>query len=291
MRITAIDGLPHFVAESTGPVAVYLDNDSLIELAKGPMPRRDRFLDALRAGGTFLFSFTNAAELAGLQGASADAVRAFLDAIGASWIPLEMDPRAVMDRERQGATAPAVSRLFIEAYFKRRVFEASPDGGTIVDLSADRFFELGRVIDWVAHMRPRIRAWAQELDDVLRAEIQRVRAVYERDPESLDRTLPPVPFHQARPATFVWVHLLRMLVMEAKAFHFKRNDGVDFCHAVVAGAYASIATLDRHWKRRVSELPKPNQVAPIFYRPEIDQFVELFEEIVARVARSGHSAV
>jgi len=291
MRTTTINGLPHFIAESTGPVAVYLDNDCLIELAKGPPPPRDRFLEALRTGGTLLFSFANAAELAGPQGASADAVRGFLSAIGARWIPLEMDPRTVMDRERQGSKDPAVSLSFIEGYFKQRAFEASPDGRTIVDLSADRFFDLGAIINWVARMRARIRSWAQELDDTLRSELQTLRAAYERDPGSLDRILPPMAFDRARPATFVWVHLLRTLIIEAKAYHFKKNDGVDLCHAVVAGAYASIATLDKHWKRRVNSLLKPNQVAPILYRPELDQFVQLFEQVVARAATSSHAAI
>ena len=291
MRITTVNGLPHFIAESIGPVAIYLDNDSLIQLAKGPAPTRDRFLEALRAGGTFLFSFTNAAELAGPQGASADAVRAFLNAVGPRWIPLEMDPRRVMNREQQGAKDPAISLSFIEGYFKQRAFEASPDGHRIVDLSADRFFELGAVVDWVGHMRPRIRAWARELDDTLSSELEKLRLAYQRDSKSLDRVLPPLPFDLGRPATFVWVHLLRTLVIEAKAYQFKKNDGLDFCHAVVAGAYASIATLDKQWKRRVDGLPKPNQVARVFYRPEIDEFVQLFEEVVANVATSNHPAV
>ena len=291
MRITTQNGLPHFVAESSGPVAVYLDNDSLIQLAKGPGPTRDRFLRALRTGGTLLFSFTNAAEVGGPQGATATAVRAFLNAVGARWIPLEMDPRVVMDRERQGVKDAPIARSFIEAYFKQRAYELSPDGQQIVDLSADRFFALGSVVDWANQTRSRTRARAEELDDTLRGELQELRLEYDDDPRSLDRALPPLPFNPALPATFVWTHLLRALVLEAKAYQFKRNDAFDFCHAVVATAYASIATLDKHWKRRVDHLPKPNEAARVFYRPEIEEFVRLFEDAVASLGTPSHSAV
>jgi hypothetical protein len=77
------------------------------------------------------------------------------------------------------------------------------------------------------------------------------------------RELPPMPFDERRPATFAWVHLQRMLVLEARAF--RRNDGLDFCHAVAAAAYGSLATLDRQWRRRVEQLPVPNNVARIYY--------------------------
>jgi len=58
-------------------ISVYLDNWALIDLAKGCAHRRKRFVDALQRGGTLFFSWTNAVELAGPQGASAIAVRAF----------------------------------------------------------------------------------------------------------------------------------------------------------------------------------------------------------------------
>jgi hypothetical protein len=61
----------------------------------------------------------------------------------------------------------------------------------------------------------------------------------------------------------------------------KDNDGLDFCHAVLAAAYGSLATLDRHWKRRVEQLPKPNNVARMYYRPEVDDLVAVLESLVS----------
>jgi hypothetical protein len=104
---------------------------------------------------------------------------------------------------------------------------------------------------------------------------------YDADQKSLDISLPPIAFDAQRPATFALIHLLRTLVLEAKAYQFKAHDGLDFCHAALGASYARIATLDKQWKRRVEQLPKPNQLARIFYRPEIADFVTEIEKLVA----------
>jgi hypothetical protein len=70
---------------------------------------------------------------------------------------------------------------------------------------------------------------------------------------------------------------VRTLIVESKAFKLKKGDGVDFCHAVIASAFASFATLDRHWKRRVEALAKPNGLARIYYAPQLDNMVSDIE--------------
>ena len=64
-----------------GPV-VYLDNWAIIEFAKKDPVRRQRFIHVLHSGVDLLFSVTNATELSGPQGRSAEVVRDFLDQIG-----------------------------------------------------------------------------------------------------------------------------------------------------------------------------------------------------------------
>jgi hypothetical protein len=44
-------------------------------------------------------------------------------------------------------------------------------------------------------------------------------------------------------------------------YNLKRGDGIDLCHAVIGSSFGSVVTLDKHWKRRVEELPKPNGLA------------------------------
>ena len=64
MKFVAKEDEPTCVAELSGCFGVYLDNDSLIELARGAALRRQRFVDALLRGGDLLFSLTNAIEIA-----------------------------------------------------------------------------------------------------------------------------------------------------------------------------------------------------------------------------------
>src|ERR1043165_2593745 len=80
-------------------VPVYLDNDVLVDLAKGGSNRRNRFVGALRGGADLLFSMTNAIELAATQNQSFDAVKALLADIGPHWFPLGMDLGPVLHAE------------------------------------------------------------------------------------------------------------------------------------------------------------------------------------------------
>lgn len=280
IRFTSEEGTPICVAELKG-LGIYLDNDSLIDLATGCARRRQRFVEALQRGGTLLFSWINAVEVAGPQGETASAVRAFLDSIGPYWLPLAGNPWTVVEREESGLTAQApVSERFMKAYFEERAYDLSPGGTGVLDLSPETFFRLGAVLDWVQENRESIRQDAVRLDNALRDRLKQLRADYERDPASLDRLLTPDQFDGQRPATFVLVHLQRMLVVEAKAFQFKEHDGPDFCHAVLAAAYGSLITLDKQWKRRVENLPSLNHLAKTYYRPELDQLVDELESLV-----------
>ncbi|HWZ43294.1 MAG TPA: hypothetical protein VNW97_07440 [Candidatus Saccharimonadales bacterium] len=58
------------------------------------------------------------------------------------------------------------------------------------------------------------------------------------------------------------------MIVEAKAHHLKKGDGLDFCHAVMASTFAHVATLDKHWKRRLDGFPEPNKLARIYYQNE-----------------------
>ncbi len=281
IRFTVENGVPNCVADLRGRIGVYLDNDSLIELARGDEGPRCRFVAAMRQRGSLLFSFTNAIEVAGPQGDSATAVRSFLDSIGACWIPLALSPWQVADREAAGAGPQApVSENFITAYFQDRAYEMSPEGCAVLDLSADTFFRLSAVVDWAQQDRANIQRRSNEIDDALRQRIAQDRAAYEADPASLDTSLPPIPFDRSRPATFALIHLLRILVREARAFQFAPHDGLDLCHAVLGAGHAHLATLDRQWKRRVEQIPQPHELAQIYYRPQVANLVQRFEALV-----------
>lgn len=270
------------VAELNGRFGVYLDTDSLIELAKGGASRRQRFLDAILKRGDLLFSYTSAVEIAGTMGSTKAAIRSFLHGVGRYWTPIELNPWVVAKREAEGILGQApVAKSFMEAYFQERAHDLSPDGCRVLDLSADSFFNLTAVLDWAQENRGDIRRKAEEVDLVFCNHLKHLREDYDKNPSSLDSKVPSVSFDHQRPATFVLTHLLRMLVLEAKAFQFKKNDGLDFCHAVLSSAYGSMITLDKQWKRRVESLSWLDHRPRLYYRPQIDELVDLLDGLTA----------
>jgi hypothetical protein len=278
------DGLPQVVAKLSG-VAVYLDNWAIIELANGDAKRRARFVAALKACGSLLFSFTNSIELGEAEGEPAERIRVFLDEIGAHWIPLELNPWTVAKREVAGRTepTPCISTVFIEAFFKDRLYELSPGGSKIVDLSADNFFKMSSAMKWANGQKEQTRASTKEIDDTLISRVASDYAEFKKDPSTLDKTVPPVEYGTTTPARFALLNLLRQLVSDSKQFTLKKGDGRDLCHAVLGSAYGSLAALDKHWKRRVEALPKPNGLARVYSANELERLVADLEKAAEKV--------
>jgi hypothetical protein len=285
IRATANADGPLFVlnASVSGP-AVYLDNWAICDLAEGDSSRRKRFIDAMHCGMDLLFSVANAAELSGPQGRSAEAVRMFLDDIGPRWFPVELDLIEVMQRELNGVhpNRACISQKFLKSYVAHLIREYMRGTGKVIILSED-FFRLGGVLDWVGPDRESIRKRSAESDEDLRDRIGREAARCKRDAGWLNVRFPLIPFNTSLRASFVFQNLLRVLV---QAGTFKKGDALDFCHTVMATAFASFATLDSHWKLRVESLPKPNKLARIYGPSELDQMVTDMESWLAHRAAS-----
>jgi hypothetical protein len=272
------DPLFTFSANVRG-LPVYLDNWAVINLAKGDRSLRIRFVDAICTSGDLLFSAVNVAELIGPQGKSFNAVKTLLNELGPHWFPVELNPMEVVQREQNDAN-PAMSCLskgLMEAYVENRATGYAPGFGQGVDLSKD-FFLLGAVLDWVAQSE-RLRNASAALDEIVRNTISKYRTEYERNPSPLDQKCSQ-KFDPSRPATFTYWNLLRTLIVEAKSHQLKTGDGLDFCHAVMGSSFARVSALDKHWKRRVENLPKPNGLACIYYAGELDKMVTDIESWV-----------
>lgn len=133
-------------------------------------------------------------------------------------------------------------------------------------------------MDWLAPQRDSLAATKAQMDDALIEQIKAHRAKHDADPLWLDTEFPELlPFRTDRPATFTYVNLVRLLILEAKAFRLGRNNGMDFYQAVIGSAFASVATLDSHWKRRIEALPKPNGLAKVYCSPHLDDMVDEIE--------------
>jgi len=272
---------------------VFLDLFAIKDLAKGDPNRRKRFIKVLDRGVEVMFSVSNAAELSGPQDSSFDNIRSFLDEIGTHWFPVEFDPHVCIEHE-QHSHAPVMC-FFDEGLLKTFTatrINRSPEikvAGLPASLPSD-FFRLGAFMDWLAPQRESIKLRKAELGSRLKQQILEYWAEYKANPTWLDKRFPQLPFDETRRATFVYVNLVRLLILEAKGRAIMPNDGIDFCQAVIGAAYSSVATLDKHWKRRVEMVmprPKPNSLATIYYQPELDKMVRDIEKMPRRSVASA----
>jgi hypothetical protein len=255
-------------------VGVYLDNDSLIDIARGDRGRRARFTNAIRQKGSLIFSMASAVDLSGptLAGTIGD-LREFLDGFENAWFPADLNPWALSRRELagNGDSSPLMSPVFTEAFLKQRAYDLSLDGGEL----PDTFFRVSAVVDWAQQDREDARAGLEKIDRTLIERVQLERELYDNDRSALDRQIPAIRYDERWPATFVLHALLRLLVKEAKGYKLKKGDGLDLCHAVIGTAYASVTTVDREWKRRLTAaIPRGLPTARFFYRPELDRLIE-----------------
>jgi hypothetical protein len=190
-----------------------------------------------------------------------------------------------MQRELKGVdpNSVCISELFLKSYVADLMRSYTPGSGKVIILSDD-FFRLGRMLDCMGPQRDSIRKSSAESDQVIGDSITRQAERCKREEDWLNKRFPRRPFNPSLRAFFVFQNLLRILVQDATSF--KKGDAMDFCHAVMATAFASFATLDTCWKHRVESLPKPNELARIYSPSELDQMVTDMEFWVAHRAAS-----
>ncbi len=87
--------------------------------------------------------------------------------------------------------------------------------------------------------------------------------------------MPEKKFNPSGAATFAFSSIMRDLISDS-GYQLKKGDGIDFCHAVMASAFANFATLDKQWKRRVGKTAHLHGVR-IYYEPELGAMVNDIE--------------
>jgi len=261
-------------AQIEGP-SVFLDHFAMIRLAREDSARRAKFVKTIQDGGDLIFSLTNAVELTQVKGETYDRLKEFLNLLGPRWYPIEMDAKEVSNREVDGKTkADAyLSEKFVRHFCEDRMIDQMRPSAKI--FSADNFFDLGWIMDWLSYQD--VAEGKAKLDSELRARVLAHRKQYENDPTYLDRKFPAIPYDPRVSATFAYTHTMRLLIEEAKGHHLTENDGIDFCNAILGSSLASVATLDKAWKRRVELIPQPHGLARIYYAPELDEMVDDLE--------------
>lgn len=270
------------LAASVGGTAVYLDSFAVSSLATSDSSLRQRFIAAIHSGADLVFSIAHAIELS-----NSNRVKAFLDELGDRWYPIEMVLQKVLDREDKGESLGkcCFDEDILKAYFAARTSGCVPGSGRVIDLS-EGFFRLGAFVDWLAPRRDQHLTLCRGMDAILKDGIALLRAKAKQQPSWLNGAMPLFPFNSSRSVRFAYTNLLRGLISD-RGYQIKKGDGVDFHHAVMAAAISSFATLDKQWKRRLEDLPKPNKVPRIYYEPEIPAMITDIESQLATLKATG----
>jgi hypothetical protein len=77
-------------------------------------------------------------------------------------------------------------------------------------------------------------------DTVLRETLRKLRRAYDQNKSGFGSVMPRPTYNANTPATFCWNGLIRLLVLEGKAYQWKRGDSADFCHALLAASYSQV---------------------------------------------------
>jgi hypothetical protein len=270
-------------------IAIYLDNWAIKSLAKGDASLRQRFVATLHNGADLLFSIAHGVEVIGPQGASSLAFKTFLDEVGPHWYPIEFVVFEVMEREAAGMPPDrcCFAEDLLRAYFTNRISEHTRGSGKVIDLS-EQFFRLGTFVDWLTPERQYFLEKNEEFDNLLRDSMGPLRAKFKQNPSWLDSAMPGTKFNPSKAATFAFSCLMRDLVSDS-GYQLKKGDAIDFCHAVMASAFANFATLDNQWKRRVEKVTQFQRVQRIYYEPELGAMVDDIETALVQVKASRKS--
>ena len=166
---------------------------------------------------------------------------------------------------------------YITAFFLDRVESVSYD--------SDNFWQLRAMVDWNPEEWSTLLSHRDNLDSALKTTIATGWEQYDRDPST---SRDPPDYDRAKRATYVFSHLVRQLILEAKSRTMKKGDGLDFFHAVMGAAFGSFALLDKHWKQRLTRaIPDRTKIARLYYAPELDQLVDSFDRATSLPPAEG----
>jgi hypothetical protein len=196
-----------------------------------------------------------------------------------------MVPTVVIERENKGLPPSqcCLAEELLRAYFANRTCDHLPGSGKIIDLSSS-FFQLGKFCDWLSPRKDHYVGGSRALDAAMMNSMVGLRRKHKGDSGWLDREMPAPQFHPSRAAAFAYMGFMRQLIRDS-GVQLRKGDGLDFCHAVMATSFATFAARDKQWKRRVENLPKPNQAARIYYEPELDAMVTDIEIALRELKR------
>jgi len=191
-------------------------------------------------------------------------MRSYLVAFGTSFVLIDSDARAVIDREKNwtpGKQNPAFDEDLLRCLAANwRISELSI--AMLLDTVADQ-------PALIASLQARHKKHKQEL----KAAFDEARNKYRTDLEwrhQLDNVIYSYTGSNA-PTEYVYAQIVRECISTHE--HFVPSDSLDFEHCVVPLAYCDYVVLDKKWARRCRKIDRPLRTAAVFSGVEVDRLV------------------
>jgi hypothetical protein len=242
---------------------IYMDTWAL-NLFSRDQPLRDRFLQVFQDRGTLLISVMLATEIGANVAAERPELRSFLDVIGPHWVPLTIDPFAVMAAQDQpGSTHGCISVGFInDAKFSAKLKAGELSLASMVDLTrgadgaqlkAETDKSTAEMVDGVAHHREQ----------------------HAKDSKYLDTKWKLVPYDAENYMRPIYNGFLRLCVTDG--FPFSHNHARDLFHAIASVGCAHMTLLDNHWagqaRKVLQQIDAPDGLVRIYAQRDVERFL------------------
>lgn len=255
----------YFVTVGTRAPLVYLDNWAVIKIARNVDWQR-RFVSALKQKeGTLLFSILNIIELGRKTKELAD-IEIFLHQIGTDWCLVDINPPAVIEREKESNTAmpPNFDEQALRSYYP--YIHGAP-------------LTLGKIISLIQGQKNRYEVIYDMFEPLVKQVTQMREDIERGDPRINPDAYKTSRFNPEQPTLYVYYSLMRKTLYGN--FTITKNHLCDLQHATAALAYADFILLDKHWtqlaKDSLKELPNIKQRVFKDSPKEMEKFLKTLE--------------
>jgi hypothetical protein len=282
LKIGTSDSSPLILTPELTSPAVYLDYCVIADLTQNTARGQELRDCLLGTGGTLYLSWAHLVELFGLgAGPTYNAIQSYLASFGRSFVLIESNARAVIDREEGGWKPGKQNPVLAENFL--RLLVANWDGRSELDMAT----LLGAVTsNQSAFTRHQTRH--REHKDNIKQMFDNARHRYRTDRtwrRRLDNAsysyIPDTP-----PTEYIYKQMLRECIITHEQFNV--SDSLDFEHCVVSLAYCDYVVLDKKWARRCGRIIIPPRAATVFSSIEVEALVRKLESWSKTPKPMGH---
>jgi hypothetical protein len=248
--------------ELTSPL-LYLDYCVIGDLAENPA-LGGRLRDCLlEKEGTLYLSWAHLTELFGFGfGPTYNSIRSYLASFGRSFVLIDSDAQAVIDREanwKPGKQNPVIDEDFLH------FLASSWDGMSNLDITIllDPAPSDKSVITQYQTQHRRHKENLKQTFDGFRNRYRTDRDWRRKIDNEVYSYEPGTP-----PTDYIYKQMSRECVITNEQFN--ASDGLDFEHCVVSLAYCDYVVLDKKWARRCKKIIIPPTAATVFSSIEVE---------------------